>query len=420
MLVKLFVFSWLCLLRVSIALADVTTSTEDKELQVGYDNEMRFGAKTAINVQLEEDDEVKNPVFGFESIGQWLQPWFAQKRRIHNDFGVQVGVDYNYMYQHATEVVSGDRNASSGIFRLYGKWDLVNRGGLNPGSFFMKVEHRHRIGDVAPVDLANNIGYAGVTGLLFNDAELIIESFNWQQSFNQGGSGLIVGRFDPNDYMDVSGYSNPWESFHNLNVLLNTSIALPDVSLGIGVAHYFNGQAYILGSINDANGVITEEKGFQHGSEFFKQVGIGWTPSQKQRYSKNVQITYWEVDEREAQNVPASDGIAINANWTFNDQWMIFSRAGWSDGRASIYEETYTLGFLRIIEHPSDILGLVINWGKPAERTLKEQVTIELAYKSQFSQNLIMTPSIQWLKNPAFNSKDDSIFVFGMRVRLTL
>jgi porin len=410
----------LCVFHISFAFADVTTTAEDKKLKAGYDNEASFAARTAIKVQLEEDDEIKEPAFRFESLDESLQPWFDQKRILNKNLGVQLGVDYNYMVQHATEVVSGDRNASSGIFRLYGKWDLVDRGGPNQGSFFMKVEHRHRIGDVAPADLANNVGYAGVTGLLFSDVGLIIESFNWQQSFNQGRSGLIVGRFDPNDYMDVSGYSNPWESFHNLNVLLNTSIALPDVSLGAGAMHYFNEQAYILGSVNDANGTITENKGFQHGSEFFKQVGIGWTPSRKQRYSKNLQITYWEVDEREAKNIPNSDGIAINANWSFNNRWMIFSRAGWSDGRASIYEETYTLGFLRKIQYPSDILGLVINWGDPAKPTQKQQTTVELAYKSQFAQNLIMTPSIQWISNPALNPDEDSIFIFGLRVRLTL
>ena len=51
---------------------------------------------------------------------------------------------------------------------------------------------------------------------------------NWQQGFNDGNTGLIVGRCDPNDYMNVLGYVNPWMIFSNLTSNLDASVAFSD------------------------------------------------------------------------------------------------------------------------------------------------------------------------------------------------
>jgi porin len=256
-----------------------------------------------------------------------------------------------------------------------------------------------------------------VTGLLFSDVNLVLNEFNWQQYFNDGNSALIIGRYDPNDYMDVSGYANPWTTFHNLASLLNTSIALPDTSWGAGFGHWFSNSPYLVGSVNDANGSLVETTPFKHGGEFFKQIGIGWTPERKLRYNKNFQITYWTVDEREHLGIPESDGIAINANWTFDNEWMLWTRLGWSDGLAPIYGETYSVGIAKKLESPIDILAFSVNWGDPAEPSLANQTTYEIIYKSKFAQNLILTPSIQYLKNPTLNPNEDAITIAGLRVQ---
>lgn len=388
--------------------------------KANYDNQPGFGGPTAINIQLEEEDELKEPVFQFEGFDDWLQPWFDRKALINDDLGTQIGVDYNYMAQGASDSLTDVDSASSGIFRIYGKWDVYNKDDVDKGSFFMKVEHRHRIGDVAPAQLAGEIGFAGLTGTLFNNANLVLNEFNWQQYFNDGKTGLILGRFDPNDYMDVAGYANPWTSFHNLNSLFNTSIALPDTSWGVGLGHWFNDSVYLLGSVNDANGALTEIDGFEGGGELFKQVGFGFTPTRDQRYTHNVQVTYWDVDERKSLGIPASDGVAINANWTFDDKYMLWSRLGWSDGLAPIYNDFYAVGFAYQLDAPTNIFGLSVNWGDPAEPSLSNQTGIEAIYKLQVAQNMIITPSIQYIDSPALNPEEDSLVVWGVRLRISL
>ena len=37
----------------------------------------------------------------------------------------------------------------------------------------------------------------------------VLGNFYYKQQLNSGRCGFLVGRFDPNDFMDVLGYANP-------------------------------------------------------------------------------------------------------------------------------------------------------------------------------------------------------------------
>ena len=286
-----------------------------------------------------------------------------------------------------------------------------------------KVENRHRIGtDIPPSQLGFDVGYNGITGTLFSDAGSILGDLNWQQVFNGGRGGLILGRYDPNDYVDVSGHANPWTTFQNLAVTSNTTIALPDFSYGIGAGHWIAsdvGEWFVLGSISDANGTTDGLSFFDSGSEFFTAIELGWSPDRSQRYTNHVHITGWHVDERTEDGVPQSKGVTLGANWTVVEDWMIFGRAGWSDGDAPLMNKTVTLGFMKRF-FKRDLLGLGFNWGDPSNDTLREQYSTELFYRLQFAENLALTPSIQWLIDPANNPDEDQIWIAGLRVRLSL
>jgi porin len=325
------------------------------------------------------------------------------------------------MYQGASETLANNENkAASGALRLFGRWILVNRGSKDTGTLVFKVENRHRLGrDIPPSQLGFDVGYNGITGTLFSDVGNVLVDLNWQQFFNKGNGGLIFGRYDPNDYMDVLGYSNPWTTFSNLSILVNTSIALPDSGLGIGAAHAFKDHWVIRGSISDANGVIDDVGVFKEGAEFFTFAQLDWQPSIQDRYFKNVHATLWHVDEREDAGVPSSQGVAFGANWTFYEKFMPFFRAGWSDGAAPLMNKTATVGFIHRL-HKSDVLGLGFSWGDPSDEALRDQYSTELFYRLQFSQNLAFTPSVQLLIDPALNPGEDQIWVFGLRMRLAL
>jgi porin len=387
----------------------------------GYEETPDFGGPGSIRGQLEEDDRVKSPAFRFPKIDKMLQPWFDWKTHIKDEHYLQLGVDYATLYQAIDDSTGGMDDAWSGVIRAFGTWTLTGRDTQNTGSLFLKIEQRHEIGTgIAPNSLAGQAGYLGITGLNFNDAGLLLGDFNWQQRLDGGRAGLIIGRFDPNDYMNVLGYANPWTTFSNLATLLDVSIALPDWSWGIGGGRWIGESWYVLGSINDANGNATNEKFFDGGSEFFKQAEVGWSPARDDRYYKNVHVTVWHVDDRDDAGVESANGVAVAGNWTWDRTWMVFGRAGTSDGSAPLYNESLSGGFGRLFRSNSDVLGLAFNRGDPPVGSLDEQTTGELFYRLTFSQNLALTPSVQWLHDPALNAEEDDVMLLGLRLRVSL
>ena len=392
--------------------------------QIGYRTaDKGFSAPTSVQAQLDEDDILKDPIFRFPQIDEAFASWNATKKRLNEEKDIQFGIDYNTMSQGISDTAGDEDAGALGILRVYGIFGLIHSNDDDYGRLVVKVDHRHTLfSDIAPAALAGQAGYIGLTGTLFSDTDgLTLVDVNYQQSFNNRRTGFIVGRFDPNDYMDVLGYANPWSTFSNIASLMNTSIALPDAALGLGAAHQLNDQWYIKGSINDANGVVTETRAFQGGAEFFKWAEVGWSPSAEQRYLTNVHVVAWHVDERDNAGIPSAHGFTIGANKTSADgRWMGFMRAGWSDGSAPIYKETYTAGFLRKFRRNADLLGVSVNWGDPPDSSLDSQTTGEFFYRLQFSQNLAITPSIQLLREPALNPDEDTIWVWSLRIRLTM
>lgn len=387
----------------------------------GYTRAARYGGPASVSAQLEEDDRAKDSIFRFPQVDAFLQPWFDGKRGLNDSRGLEIGSHYVTVFQRLSDSLTDDKQAWSGIIRLAGTWLLTGEDTENTGTLIFKVENRHEIGsNISPSELANSAGYLGQTGPLFTDVDTVLVDLNWQQYFNDGRTGVIAGRYDPSDYMNVAGYANPWTSFQNLSVMLDSSIAFPDASYGIGVGHWLNDQWAVGGSINDANGTISDLGFFEGGSEFFTEAQLIWTPSRDERLFKRVGLTVWDVDAREDLGIGSGNGVALTANWTFADRWMPFIRLGRSDGTASIYRESATVGFIHYLAARSDLFGFGINRGDPSDESLREQTTVEFFYRFQVAENFAITPSVQLLKDPALNPLEDRVWVFGLRVRLAL
>lgn len=390
------------------------------QYQVGYTTKPAFGGPNSPDGQLEEDDRVKEPAFRFPRVYDYFQPWRDWKQQQNEDHGFQFSGHYSTLYQGASDSVSGEDQASGGVFRATAKWTLVGRDTANPGSLVMMIDHRHAYRDIAPAGLAEQLGYIGVTGTLYADTDWSVVNLNWQQGLNDGATGLLVGRYDPSDYMNILGYSNPWTSFSNVAILLEPSVAFADSSWGIAGGHWFNDQYYAMAGINDANGTYTDNlEFFDGGSEFYTWAHVGWTPSKADRYSKNIHLAVWHVDEREDAGVESAKGVALATSWMLDEKWMTVMRAGLSEGSAPIYNKSFTLAMLRKFQYRSDIAGIGINWGESPDDSLPDQTTVEAFWNFQFAQNLAITPSVQWLYHPAKNQEEDKIWVLGLRTRLT-
>jgi carbohydrate-selective porin OprB len=380
-----------------------------------------FAGPTSPQGEIEETDRELDPAFRFPGIDAAFQPWHDWQRKANNEHGVQLSAHYSTLYQGLSDSLTGEDQASAGVLRATLKWKLSGRETGNEGALNVMVDHRHGFRDITPADLAAEAGYIGLTGLFYNDIGLALINLNWTQALNDGRAGLVVGRYDPNDYQNVLGMVNPWTLFSNLATNLDTTVALPDSSWGIGGGAWLTDSWYVLGGVNDANGLATDDLDFfAGGAEFYKYFHVGWSPSKGERYFRNVHVLAWHVDDREDAGIESAHGISLAANWTFDDRWMPYARLGFSKGSAPIYNESVTVGLIRKFLYRSDVIGLSVNHGSTPDDSLRDQTTIEAFWRYQFSQGLAITPSVQLLLDPALNPGEDTVWVLGLRFRLNL
>ncbi len=188
---------------------------------------------------------------------------------------------------------------------------------------------------------------------------------------------------------------------------------------GVFLVNWFNDQWYVIAGVFDANGFAEDNlEFFSGGGELFSQVELGWAPSQAERLNRKINISLWHKDERVDAGKDSGQGILFTTGWTFGS-WITFFRAGYSEGEASAFNQTITAGFQYNFIDTSDQLGLGINWGNPSNKSLPSQISTEFYYRFQLSQNLAITPNVQWISNPALNSQTDQVWIFGLRTRFT-
>ncbi|MEP6388345.1 MAG: carbohydrate porin [Halioglobus sp.] len=431
-ILKIFVFFILCPLSLaSPANQDsehiVTEEPELVEERVSGNRREStlFGSRDSISVQLETDEAIKSPSGRLGALDGALSGIQSWKRGLLEDYGLQLGMDLATLSQWASESIDGTDNAWGAVARLYGRWAFHNRAADNTGFIGFKVENRSALGgEIPPKNLRREIGYLGYTDIVFSDDGNLITELSYQQRLGDNDqAAIVVGRFDPNNYMDVLGCCSPWTTFSNLSHLLNLSISLPDASWGVGAGSWLgeSEQWYVSGSISDANGTLRSGLDwFTGGAEFFKQAEIGWSPSRERRLYTKTSFTVWHVDEREDAGLPSSHGVAFSANKTWKDTWMGFFKAGVSSGEAVLYDEFALVGFGRVFHSNTDRIGLAMSYGKPPDSSLDAEKTMEVFYKFQLAKSLQLTTSYQHIMDPALNPDESSIDMLGVRLRFIL
>lgn len=378
-----------------------------------------LGGPSSVVGQMAEDllERLAPPRLG--GLDEAFEPWMAFKAGLQADTGLNVGFDYSSLMMWASSSPGEDRGFG-GIGRLYGTWTLVDREGPFSGSLVFKAEHRHRLGtDVAPQNLGFASGYNGIPGTAFSDYGWGVTNMFWKQSLG-GRLNLIAGLVDVTDYLDVYGLVNPWTHFQNLAFSTSPTIPSPNQGLGAAVGGMLGDHVYLVAGFADANGDPTEMPFDSFGDgEFFKHAELGWVSSQERRYLDNIHLTAWHVDEREGAGVPDGWGLAFSAARLIDDRWMPFLRAGYADGDAPLVSHSVSTGIGRYFPDTKDLIGLGVNWGRPADASLGDQWTTELFYRFHAAKNFAVTPSVQLIGNPALAPDEDLLFYFGLRARVT-
>ena len=372
--------------------------------------------------QIKMDRKV-NPLY--ES--RLLAPLKEWRNGVAEKTGFNWSLDYSAVFMGVSNS-SGKDNASGGMVRFFGFWDLVNCGGPNKGSLNWKVEHRHKYTDIPVSGLGFESGYAGLFEPPFSDQGSRLTNLYWKQYFAEGKWAFVGGFLDATDFVDVYLLASPWTGFNNF-VFSTGSAAMDlpnDAALGVAAGGMVSENVYIQAGIADANSDPTDPfEGFDsvfNDSDFFKWVEIGFTQGQQKIYFDNLHVTFWHVDER-VNGTP--DGWGINASWQqwIDDKWLPFIRGSYTEDSGSLLERSVTVGVGYQPVLMRGVIGFGFNWGKPNQTSFAgadDQYTTELFWRYQLTTELAVTPSIQYIKDPALNPNENSLWAFGLRARLVL
>jgi len=364
----------------------------------------RFGGPDSVE-NLIEDDARKTGALIDKRI---VEPWFEWKKSVQQEHGLSLGIDYSAVTLKSNETgASGNDNAAAGMLRFYGSWDLAGRGTKNSGAFVWKLEHRHKYTDVAPQGFGFDQSAVSLIEPPFNDDKVRLTNLYWRQRANGGKTTIIGGFLDSTDYVDVFALGSPWTGFLNLAF-----------SIGTNTIYIPNDAAFGL-----AAGTMSMDNFFDK-NEYFSSVELGWTKSQDRIYLDNSHVTVWHVDESRDIGAPSGWGAAFHYVTYLNENLMPFVRGGYADDGGTLMQKSLSIGLGYQKVAGRDLLGVGYNWGEPNEKTfspgLRNQQTLEVFYRFPLTEQFVLTPDIQYIKNPALNPNRDSLWVAGLRARLAM
>jgi len=373
-----------------------------------------------------------------------LQRWYAFKNDLKKRHNLELGVAYTAAYQQASDDILGGargvallndlynylnlspipdtptRDAGGGIFELQGTWTFIRPNTPNKGFIAFDVESRHQLGtEIPPQNLFLEAGSFWPTATGFGEFDLSIVSLYYEQYFAEGSVGIRIGKTLPFVIYDYLSLKNPKTDFLNASFTLNPAIGW--ASFGFGIAGIVRPvkPLYILAGIHDLNGGPEQgiETFFQDG-EYFKAVEVGWD-TKLAVGEGNVHALLWDTDPRTSTQTPGSRGFALGAEQQFGHV-LPFLRYGYSEGGGTPLRHLVAGGvaFQNLFGAHSDTLGLGLSWGQPYLNELfVDQKAAELYYRLQLTEELAVTPSIQYIKDPPLNLVTDELVLVTIRGR---
>lgn len=380
---------------------------------------------SGVTSELAEDDIDTGAILEFPKIERFFQPWFDWKKRLNDRTGLKLQLSFQSLYQETDANVQND-DAFAGRWQVQGSWALLNRGGPNTGKLTFRIENRYTINsEIPPSQLAFQFGSVASSGTGFSDFGAALTELAWRQELMNGKLRFIFGKISAISWYNVHALSTSMRGFQNTALQSSLSKPTPGRGLGLGFGYELTPHFVAVAGIHDANGKTTGNPFDTIGQkEFYKSIEFRWYPTTKDRWRwDQVRLQFWHQDAIESKGTPSSHGATFAASKLFRDKWYPFLLAGWSDGNATVFKTDVIaglgVGFDTRHRVARDVLGVAVGWGNPSNDLLQDQTTAELFYRFQLVEHVALTPSVQYVRNPAANPNLDDALVFGLRARIT-
>ncbi len=93
-------------------------------------------------------------------------------------------------------------------------------------------------------------------------------------------------------------------------------------------------------------------------------------------------------------------------------------RFGTGDGRRTTVQQSLATGvvFTQFRGYNNDWLGIGFIWTDPSDGTRRDDYGMEMFWRLQMTENIQVTPDIQFYFGPSMNPSRDVEMAFGLRV----
>ncbi|MCZ6836652.1 MAG: carbohydrate porin [Planctomycetota bacterium] len=373
-----------------------------------------------VSGSLRESRDVVVGVWEHGPISEIYRLWKPMKDRLYEDTGIDVGMAYTTLYQRATDGES-PREAWSGDVDIFGKWILLNRDVPNTGSTGFLVEQRHRIANITPNDLNENLGALWKTTKAFNVHDAALVQLWWEQYLFDDHVKVVAGTIDPSNFYNGNRFQNQNSFFLNQAFSTNPARAFPDNGLGVNVRIAPSDKFYFSFGAHDTNNSKTTS-GFNNldKDELFYAWEIGLTPRFEGQGAGRYRFTAWYTGAGQATNGESGSGFALSFEQDLGNDLVPFLRYGYQDDQLKATKQVVVggLGVLNPFGRPHDLFGAGFAWGEPHDSSFRDQYVAELFYRYQLTPKIQLTPGFQMIFDPSKNPDDDFIGVFEFRVRV--
>jgi len=377
-------------------------------------------ATTATEAELEEisrsEPSYLDPL-GFERPLNWMSDELG---RIDQETGFRLGVAHTMLFGQPTGGLS-NHSGAAGDLDIMASWTLLGRGTEDTGRLVATVEYRYDIGAQPPSVIGGQNGTLINVVNAFNDRGGVIRDLYWIQRLFDARLRILIGRADPSDYVGSHLMQNVNNSFVSRHFSANPAVPFPGHGPLIGVSLRPTDLFYLTGGASNAYS-NTRTAGFDSLSdnwELFSFVEGGYTPVIDGLGAGRYAVGFWHMDSRTDGGLPSDHGLTLLADQRLSEQWQVFARYAYSDGKTTNVRQLVQggIGMNGLIGRDEDLTGLAVSFAQPQAGGSRNEKVVEVFHRIQATRHSQLSLGAQWIIDPGNTRNDDSMGFFYARLR---
>ncbi len=348
----------------------------------------------------------------------------AFKARAAKDAGLSWSMDLSYLQQWGRS--EGGSPAAQWLATPSIDWTLFDDKAVGTGSVQLVYTAVRYGTDQSGADVQGKLGL--ITPI--NDYPKRQNTFN-QLTYTQAFPGnkllLTIGQypfsnFDGNQYL-----ANQQQNFNNYALSQNGSQTYANAGLGAYVQLNATSTVHFAAGFQSADnitGATLSARNFGEGG--YSWFGYAqWTPAFKGLGAAQYSATWYGVPGVPAQS-PGSRGWSLNAVQNLNATWAVFGRANRAYDYVTPIRASYALGAAMnnpLGRSPTDQIGVAFAYSAAASPPTvpagaSNEKVVEVYWNWTFAKGLLLTPGVQYIRDPALAPSTDSAWVIGLRSTL--